>query len=268
MLFTKYLTNAAVSNLTTSTPFLTTFLTDRRKVPPKVEAQQNPTASSATSPTCATPPPNETQNGSTASASFTRSPPKETQSIPTTVPAPPSNAAQPFKVLEHASQQGIADVFNKKICDAIKGGTIQRNGTTYLGAAVTMSFPYWVMYDCIMTLAIHESKVEDLANALFNVQVEWQGHVRSLTFPGGIKVVSSSELTLKGVPDDVILDVFGPEIYAAVATSNIREEELANGVVVPQGISMILSASFGDTVVINLTLETLRAVQIRNKIFP
>ena len=123
-----------------------------------------------------------------------------------------------------------------------------------------MSFPKWVMYDCIMTLAIHESKVADLAIALFNVQAEWQGHVRSLTFPGGIKVVSSSELTLKGVPDEVMLDVFGPEIYKAVLSSNMREKESANGTVVPQGVSMILSASSGDTV-INLILDTLRAVE-------
>jgi len=73
---------------------------------------------------------------------------------------------------------------------------------------------------------------------------------------------------LKGVPEHVILNVFGPEIYAAVATSNLREGELANGVVVPQGVSIILPPSFDDTVVINLVLETLKAVQIRNKIFP
>ena len=233
-----------------------------------MEAQQNLTAPSATSSPCATPPPNEAQDTSAASATFKRSPPQETQSIPITIPAPLNTVAQPVRVLEPASPQGIADVFGERICGAIKGQTIQRNGTTYLGAAVTMSFPNWVMYDCIMTLAIYESKVSDLLNALFNIQEEWQGHVRCLAFPGGSKAVLSSELTLKGVPEDVILNVFGPEIYAAVAISNLREGELANGVVVPQGVSIILPASFGDTVVINLVLETLKAVQIRDKIFP
>ena len=133
-----------------------------------------------------------------------------------------------------------------------------------MAAAVTMSFPNWVMYDCIMTLAIQESKVADLLNALFNIQEEWQGHVRCLAFPGGFKAVLASELTLKGVPENVILDVFGPEIFAALAISNLREDELAKGVDVPQGVSIILPATFGDTVVVNLVLETLKADQIRN----
>jgi len=119
-----------------------------------------------------------------------------------------------------------------------------------------------------MTLAIHESKVEDLAKALFNVQVESRGQVRSLILPGGVKVAPSPELTVKGVPYDALLDVFGPEIYDAVIASNMREEEVADGVDVPQCVSMILPASSRDTVVINLTLETLRAIQISNKIFP
>lgn len=233
-----------------------------------MEAQHNLIAPSTTASPCATPTPNETQNTSAVSASFERSPPKETQSIPATISATLSNAAQPVRVLEPALPQGIADVFGKRIYDAIKGQEIQRNGTTYLAAAVTMSFPNWVMDDCIMTLAIHESKVADLLSALFNIKEEWQGHVRCLVFSGGFKAVLSSELTLKCLPNNVILDVFGPEIYTALAKSNLREKELANGVVVPQGVSMILPASFGDTVVINLVLETMKAVHIRNKIFP
>jgi hypothetical protein len=130
------------------------------------------------------------------------SPPNESQSTPLT------NAAQ----FVHASQQGIADVFNKKICDAIKGDTIEHNGTTYLRGAITMSFPMWVMYDCIMTLAIHESKVEYFAKVLFNIQVVSRRHVRSLIFPGGVEVAPSPELTVKGVSDAAIMDVFGPEI--------------------------------------------------------
>jgi len=162
----------------------------RRILPPKVEAQQNLIASSATSSPCATPPPNETQDSSAALARYESSPPRETQGMPITIPAPLSTAAQPVRVLEAASLQGIADVFEKRIiCDAIKGQTIHRDGMTYLEAAVTMSFPNWVMYDCIMTLVIHESKVAEILIALFKIQEEWQGHVRCLALPGGSKAV-------------------------------------------------------------------------------
>jgi hypothetical protein len=143
-----------------------------------------------------------------------------------------------------------------------------------------MSFPRLVIFDCIMTLAILESKVADLANALFNVQVERQGHAWSLTYPGGIKIVSSceqqghvwtftspggtavgivssSELVVKGAPDDTILeDIFGSKISTAVVTSTMR------------GVSMVFPAEVSETVVINLTLETFRAMEIRKKIFP
>jgi hypothetical protein len=103
-------------------------------------------------------------------------------------------------------------------------------------------------------MAILESRVADLANSLFNVQVARQGHIWSLAFPGGIQVLSS-EFTLKGAPDDTTLeDVFGFTITAAVIRSKAR------------GVSMIFDNS--DTVFINLTLESFRAVTIKNKIFP
>ena len=74
------------------------------------------------------------------------------------------------------------------------------------------------------------------------------------------------ELVLKGARADAIIHIFGPEIYTAVLISNIRAEELANGVEVPQGVSMTLPVS-SDPTVINLALEGFSAVQIRNKIF-
>ncbi|KAE9373834.1 hypothetical protein N431DRAFT_557794 [Stipitochalara longipes BDJ] len=197
-------------------------------------------ASSATSPSCATPPPA----------------PNETQIIPTAIPDPQSDVTQPFKVLEDVSQQGIADVFNKNIRDAIED-TVQRDWTTYLKAAIVMSFPRLVTFDCIMTLAILESKVTGLANALFNIQVERQGNVWSLTFPGGITAACSSELTVRGAPDETILeDIFGSRISTAVVTGTARE------------VSIVFPAVVSDTVVINLYLEAFQAWEIKKKIFP
>ena len=118
------------------------------------------------SPTTSPIPPNEPQSVRTASSAI----PNESQSTPKTTPRiPPSNVVQQIKVLKHALQQGIADVFNKDLCDAIRGDIVQLNGTTYLKAAVTMSFSRWAIDDCVMTLAIYESRVEDLTKALFNI---------------------------------------------------------------------------------------------------
>ncbi|KAH8674388.1 hypothetical protein BGZ60DRAFT_513784 [Tricladium varicosporioides] len=188
---------------------------------------------------------------------------------PTTIPGIPLNdPVQQHKVLEHASLQGIADVFNKYICDVIKGEIFHINGTTYLKAAITMTFPQWAILDCVMSLVIHESKVEDLAKALFNVQVVSERNVRYLILPGGVRVTPNPDLTLKGVPDQAIIHVFGLEVYAAVAASSLREQELVEGVKLAQGVSMILPKNSSDKGVVNLTLGIKGAVQIRNKIYP
>lgn len=68
--------------------------------------------------------------------------------------------------------KGSRTFSTKTICDAIKGDAVQHNWKTYLKDSITMSFPRWVMDDCIMTLAIDECKVGDFAKALFNAQVK------------------------------------------------------------------------------------------------
>jgi hypothetical protein len=152
------------------------------------------------------------------------------------------------------------DVFNKEASEAIKGDPIQLNGKTYLKAAITMSFSKWIMDDCIMTLSIDESKLEDLTKALFNVQIiKSRQHIRSLIFPGGVEVTPSPELSVKSVSDGAFLDIFGQNIYNAVSESNIG---------VAHGVSMIVPANSSDTVVINLTLEIIGASKIREKILP
>lgn len=115
-----------------------------------------------------------------------------------------------------------------------------------------------------MTLAIHESKVEALAGALFNAQVGPPGQVRSLVLPRGVIVAPSPELTVKGALPNALLDMFGPQIHDAVMVSNMRKGRKDD---VLQCVSMILPADFGDRVVINLTLEIVRAVEIKEKIF-
>jgi hypothetical protein len=214
-------------------------------VPLNAEAQNF----TATSPT----PPNETQISPAASA---RSPPNETQSSLTVI-LPSSNAAQLYKVHEHASTEGIVDIFNKKASDAIKGDPIQHNGKTYLKAAITMSLSGWIMEDCLMTLSIDESKEGDLAKALFNVQITTsRQHMRSLIFPGGVKGTPFGSMKLTGVLDGALLDVFGPKISNAVLAGNIGVD----------GVSMIVPGNSSDIVLINLTLETVQAYEIREKL--
>lgn len=186
----------------------------------------------------------------------------------TTIPkAVRSDATQTIKIIEPVSQQGIADVFNTKIREAIKGETFQRNGTTYLKAAISMLFPIHLVHDCIMTLVIHEDRVEDLAKTLFNLKIETQKHGRYFRYSEGCYLAPSPEFVVKGIPNDVILAVFGPQIYAAVQASIIRKKKLEAGLHVSQSISMVIPVNPADPAVINLTLDTICACRIRTKIF-
>jgi len=260
------------------------FLIDRRNPQNLTE----PTASSVSS-SCATPPPilNETQiipttipqhsssnNGQVDSritiaslvhsSSHATPPPalNETQIIPTAIPQSSlSNDVQRIELHDH-SQEGIAEVLNKEVYDAIGRDTVQYGGITLLKGAVTMSFSRFGSGDCIMTLGILESKVEHLAKSLF---VHCVG---TLVFPGGTRALPYPAIVLKGVEADVIMHVFGSEIYTAIMTSSMRAEDLANGIKIPQGVSMILPVGYGGPVAMELTLEAFCAIKIAKKIFP
>ena len=92
-----------------------------------------------------------------------------------------------------------------------------------------MVFPSQGLVDCVMSVAIQQSKVEYLAMALFNVHVESIGGVRYVLLNRGVTLSPNPEITLKGVQDDAIILVFSPEIYAAITASRIRRKELEEG---------------------------------------
>ena len=121
-----------------------------------------------------------------------------------------------------------------------------------------MFFASFGVDDSVITLNIRESKVESLANSLFNVQIESGRHVRSLVFPGGARALPSPEIILKGVAIDVIRRFFGLEIYTSVMASHMRAE----------GVSMTLPVNSSSVATVKLTLEAFSAIRIAQKIFP
>lgn len=173
---------------------------------------------------------------------------------------------QQHLVFEKASLQGITTVFDPYMCDAIRRDTPQSGDITCLKAAVTMDFPIEGLDDCLMSLAIHESKVEYLAMALFNVQVESVGRVRYVTLAGGSRLISNAEVTLKGAQDNAIISVFGAEVYKAVATTRMRKRELEERKDITESVSMILSRA-GEGAIIDLSLGVKGGDQIRTKLY-
>lgn len=168
-------------------------------------------------------------------------------------------------ILEKASVEGLVDVFGPYLCGAIRRDTVD-NGAS-LKAAVTMDFPFDGLVDCLMSLAIHQNKVEYLAFALFNVHVESEGRVRYVMLNEGAKLIPNPEMTLKGARDDAILRILGVEIHEAIKTSRMRKKELEEGNLVTECVSMIFTDRSDEGAVINLSLGLKGGAQIQNKLY-
>ncbi|KAA8652767.1 uncharacterized protein ATNIH1004_001672 [Aspergillus tanneri] len=170
-------------------------------------------------------------------------------------------------VLEKASLQGIADIFDQYMCSAIRKDRDQCGESTCLKAAVTMDFPFDGLVDCLMSLAIDQSKVEYLAMALFNLHVESAGQVRYLILNEGAKVIPNPDITLKGVLDDAIIRILGPDIHSAIRASRMRRKELEEGNRVTECVSMIITNKANEGAIINLSLGLKDGAQIQNKLY-
>lgn len=172
-----------------------------------------------------------------------------------------------------ASLQGIVEVFDQDIYSAIRKDVVQCDGT--LKAAVTMDFPSQGLVDCLMSLAVCQSNIQRLAMALFKLRVGSVGGVRYIVLKGGLRLIPSPEIILKGVLDDDIRRVFGSEIYNAIATSRMRKKELEEGHNATECVSMILRnisldgavINSLDGAIINLSLGLKSAVQIKEKMY-
>lgn len=132
---------------------------------------------------------------------------------------------------------------------------------------MTLDFPCWGLVDCRMSLHIRERDVDQLAMALFNVQVESVGHARYITLTGGAGLTPNPQITLKGVLDEAIIRVFGPEIRGAITACRMRKKELEEGNRVTECVSMILTGCPDKGAIINLSFGLKGGAQIRNKLY-
>lgn len=174
----------------------------------------------------------------------------------------PNFTAAQEGVIENASLEGIAKVFDKYMCSTIRRVTVQGG----LKAAVTTVLPLWGgPVDCLISLDVCEREVGQLAMALFNAKVKWVEQVLHVVLKEGITlIIPHSETTLKGVLDEAIIEVFGIEIHNAITESPIRRRELEEGKRLTECVSMILTK---NGAIINLSLGLKGGLQIQNKLY-
>jgi len=166
------------------------------------------------------------------------------------------------EVLENASLQGITEVFNRYMCDAIRH--IMVDGESK--AAIAMVFPGWVgPVQCLISLDICTKDVEHLAHTLFDAKVQWAEDMLHVSLDNGFSmIIPNSEATLKGVSKENIAKVFSPEIYEAISECPVHKREIEEGKSVTECVSMLFE---GDRAIINLSLGLEAGIGLQKKLY-
>lgn len=176
-----------------------------------------------------------------------------------------SNITDAQEVFEHASLDGIAAIFKGLVCGAIRTTSPLADGLKPSKASVTTVFPPWGAVDCLLSLDICEASVEPLAAALFNATVKWAEKSLHIGFAGGASLtIPNSEVTLKGVRDEAIAQVFGSEIQQAIQQSRIRIQEMEKGKLTTDCVSMIITEKGAF---ISLSLGLVQGLEIQKKLY-
>jgi hypothetical protein len=170
-----------------------------------------------------------------------------------------------------ASLEGVADVFGEYMCRAIRRVTAPSGGIPALKAAVTMQFPVFALHDCVMMLEVCEKEVEHLVKALFGIDMTSVMGVRHLILGKGVKLTSNTsnpEITLKGVRDEAIIHILGPEIHEAITASQMRKRELEEERNrATECVSMIFTSKSSEGAYVNLCLELEGGLRIRDMLY-
>lgn len=191
--------------------------------------------------------------------------------IPEMLPSNPDSTDRRNQTVINASLEGVANVFGEHMALAIRRVSVPSDGLPAMKAAVTMEFPDFVLVDCVMMLEVGETEVERLMKDLFGIAVESVMGLRHLLLEGGVRLTSNTsnpEITLKGVQDEGILRVFGPEIYRAIRASKMYRREIQEkSSSVTECVSMIFTSKSGEGAYINLCLDLKGGLEIRDKLY-
>lgn len=170
-------------------------------------------------------------------------------------------------VIINAPLEGVPKVFPEYWCRKIRK---VREGASWK-AAITMQFPEFALVDCVMMLEVDASEVEYLVKRLFGIEMETVGGVRHLLVGQGVRLTSNTanpEITLKGVPDQRVIEEFGSDVYSALEAGAMYEQELhVRKAPVTECVSMIFTSKSDEGAFINLCLDLKGGLGIRDKLY-
>jgi hypothetical protein len=177
---------------------------------------------------------------------------------------------------EGVPPEGIEEAFGHYLVNKIETAEINDNWR-----AVTMRLPEWPGEwpgndaESGMSLEILKEYVNELARALYKVEVEWIADTYHIVHADGMvqiirpvvhEVIGpvETEHDLVGVLDEDIYHVFGSTVYEAIRACPTRKRELEDGVGKTRCVKMTISK---EKSTINLLMSHLGGVSVVNKLW-
>jgi hypothetical protein len=183
-------------------------------------------------------------------------------SLPNAVPDVTTARTNEQQTVSKPEARRLADIFPPYLCSSIG-----KLGTT---ASITMAFPARLSVtnvDCLMSLSILPNKVQYLAMELFGVHVESDAGYRYLVLENGVRVLVGSEVVIQGGKDAGIEKLLGPEPSLAIRKSPLRKEEIKQGMVATNCVTLRMPGSCEYDSILNLCLGLDEAFRLKDALF-
>lgn len=191
----------------------------------------------------------------------------EPTSIPTPLPSQTLNITT--RVPNHRTQtvsnpkaKLLATKFPQYFC-----GAVRKCGDT---AVVTMAFPSQLSnskIDCLLSLSILPNKIQHFAKELFGINVETEGDFRYIIQNNGGRTLLI-EVVLLGAQDKAaIMALLGSEASDGIGMSPQRKEEVRQGLLATDCVTLRITGNTHDDGILNLNLGIEKGFELRDALF-
>jgi hypothetical protein len=152
----------------------------------------------------------------------------------------------------------VARLFPQYMCKAIR-----KNGGR---ASIKVNFLYASsQLTCITSLAIRSNNVAFIAMELFGIHLETEDGVRCIVLPNGANIVPGPDL-LRGAQPGGVNTLLGSEISRLIAESPMRQEEVSQGILATNCVTMQVSGNPDDGGILNLNLAVEGGFEVKKKL--
>jgi hypothetical protein len=118
-----------------------------------------------------------------------------------------------------------------------------------------------------MSLSILPNKVQYLANELFGVHVESDAGLWYLILENGVRVLPQNEVVLQGGKEKAIEKLLGSEPSLALKKSPLRKDEVRQGKLATNCVTLRLPSNCEYDGILNLNLGLDEAFRLKDALF-